>query len=124
MFILLFPAVGLASEQAEQPGIFTGDLGNIIWTLITFLAVVFVLGKFAWKPILTALQKREDFIRDSLGQAKQDREAAEALLKQYSEKLEKASEEAGAVVEEARRDAEETRKRIHAEAKSEGEAMV
>ena len=54
-----------AGEAADKPTLFTGDLGNIIWSLVTFVAVLIVLGKFAWKPILGALQQREDFIRDS-----------------------------------------------------------
>ena len=69
---LLPAAKALGAESAEGaggPSLFTGDLGNIFWSLLTFAAVIFVLGKFAWKPILGALQKREDFIRDSLKKA-------------------------------------------------------
>ncbi len=68
----LTPVFG--SEGAEKTTLFTGDLGNILWSLLTFVAVLVVLGKFAWGPILGALKGREDFIRDSLEQAKKDRE--------------------------------------------------
>jgi len=69
--ILLLARTGeaIAAEGGESPGIFAGDIGNIIWTLATFLVVVAVLGRFAWGPILSALQKREEFIRQSLEQA-------------------------------------------------------
>src|SRR5262245_24179509 len=97
-----------AAEEhgGEQPSLFTGDLGNVIWSLVTFLAVLFVLGKFAWKPILGALQKREDFIRDSLERAKHDREESERKLKEYTDKIIAARAEATAIVEEGRRDAD------------------
>ncbi len=113
-----------AHGASEGPNLFTGDLGNIFWSLLTFVAVIGVLGKFAWRPILTALQKREQFIHDSLAQAKSDREAAEAKLKEYEHRLQEARTEASAIVDEGRRDADVVRQRIHADAKSESDAMV
>ncbi len=122
--LLLIVAPALGSEGAEQPTLFTGDLGNIIWSLLTFFAVLVVLGKFAWGPILRALQKREDFIRDSLEQARQDRQQAEARLGEYTDKLNAASVEGIAIVQEARHDAEEVKRKIEEDAKAEGAAMI
>ena len=116
--------VAVAAEGADQPNIFTGDLGNIIWSLATFLVVLIVLGKFAWGPILGALQKREEFIRDSLQQAKRDREAAEARLKEYGDKLDAAKREATAIVDEGRRDAEVVKRKIEEEAKAEADRLI
>ena len=115
-------AAGGAESGGDGPNLFTGDLGNVFWSLVTFGAVIAVLGKFAWKPILGALTKREQFIHDSLAQAKADREAAEARLKEYDEKLHAAREEATAIVEEGRRDAEVVRNRIHQEGRDEAAA--
>jgi F-type H+-transporting ATPase subunit b len=118
-------AVAAAEGGHEaSPGLFTGDLGNIIWSLVTFLAVVFVLGKFAWKPILNGLKKREEYIADSLRQAKEDREQAEARLREYTEQLHKAREEASALVEEGRRDADALRRKIESDARAEAEAAL
>jgi F-type H+-transporting ATPase subunit b len=113
-----------ATEGGESPSIFTGDIGNIIWTLLTFIAVLFVLGKFAWRPILTALQKREQYIRDSLNQAKEDRQQSEARLKEIEERLHNARDEASAIVDEGRRDAEVLKRKIEQEARSEADAML
>ena len=110
--------------HGETPSLFTGDLGNAFWTLLIFLLVVFTLGKFAWKPLLGLLQKREDFIRDSLAQAKEDREKAERVLAEHQAKLDQARAEASAIVEEGRRDAEVLHQKIKADAKNEGEAMI
>ena len=107
-----------------EPTIFTGDLGNIIWSLVTFLIVLVVLGKFAWGPILGALQKREDFIRDSLEQAKRDRDDAAAQLASYEKKQADSKAEASAIVEEGRRDAEVLKGKIEASAKAEADAAV
>lgn len=113
-----------ASEGGDAPTLFTGDLGNVFWSLLTFVAVLVVLGKFAWRPILGALQKREDFIRDSLTQAKRDREEAERRLKEYSDKIVAARTEATAIVEEGRRDAEVVKRRIEEESKAEAKAIL
>jgi len=123
--VALGAAAQAAAESSEGKGNpFAGDIGNALWTLVVFVLVVAVLGKFAWKPILGALQKREDFIRDSLAQAKQDREDAERRLKEYTEKVLAARAEATAIVDEGRRDAEVVKRGIEDEAKSEAKAIL
>jgi F-type H+-transporting ATPase subunit b len=92
--------------------------------LLTFGVVLFVLGKWAWGPILGALKTRENFIRDSLEQAKKDREEAEARLREYMAKLEAARAEASAIVQEARRDAEVLKRKLDEEAKAEAAATL
>ena len=127
VFLILVTAPALGAAAAGDGGdgnIFTGDLGYIIWTLVVFGLVVFVLGKFAWGPILEGLQQREDFIRDSLEKARIDRDSAQEQLKQYDDKLTEARAEATAIVEEGRRDAEVLRQRIEEEARAEAEKMI
>ena len=126
LFAILASATTTLGSQGggEQSTLFTGDLGNIIWSLITFFVVLAVLGKFAWGPILSALQKREEFIRDSLAQAKRDREDAERQLKEYTEKLVAARAEATAIVDEGRRDAEVLKRKIEDDAKVEAQASL
>lgn len=113
-----------AAEGGATGGPFEGNIGNALWTLIIFAVVVFVLGKFAWKPILAGLQQREQFIRTSLEQAKRDRDEAEARLREYSDKLTAARAEATAIVDEARNDAEAVRRRIEEEGRVEASAIV
>ncbi len=115
-------ASAAGGEGAGNP--FAGDIGNALWTLVVFVLVVFVLGKFAWGPILQALQKREDFIRDSLAQARKDREEAEKRLKEYGEKLAAARAEATALVDEGRRDADAVKRKIEEDARAEAARMV
>ena len=120
--LVALPAV--AAEGGGDANIFSGDLGNMIWTLVIFVLVLVVLGKFAWGPILERLQGREEFIRSALEEAKQDREAAEATLKKYEAKLAEARGEATAIVEEGRRDAEVVKQTIEDAAREEATKIV
>ena len=113
-----------AAEEARALSPFAGDLGNALWTLVIFVIVVVVLGKFAWGPILGLLQQREEFIHHSLAEAKRDRDEAEARLKEYTAKLQSAHAEAAALIEEARRDAERLREEIRQKARAEADRAV
>lgn len=108
----------------KAPVLLQFDPGTAVWTIIVFLIVFGLLAKFAWKPILAALKQREDFIRDSIEGAKRERAEAERLLKEYTERIEKARVEATAIVEEGKRDAEAARRRIHDDARKEAEEMI
>ena len=114
-------AAPLAASEAGGGGTspFEGNVGNAIWTLVVFAVVVFVLGKFAWGPILNGLSEREKFIRSSLEEARHDRKEAAAKLEEYTAKINAARSEATSIVEEARRDADEVKRRIHDEANDE-----
>jgi len=122
LLALSLPATASAQEAALNP--FSGDVGNAIWTLVIFLLVVVVLGKFAWGPILTLLQEREQFIHKSLSAAKHERHEAEALLKEYTEKLQAAKTEAAGLIEQARRDSDRLRDELRHKAQGEAEAIM
>ena len=121
---LLFSGLAWGSEGGEEVNLFAGDLGNAIWTLVIFILVIVVLGKFAWGPLLNALQQREQFIRDSLQEAKNDREAAEARLQEYETRLREATTEATQIVEEGRQDADKAKARIEETARTEADKML
>lgn len=127
--VWLLPLAASAAEEAHgageaAPSLFAGDAGVAIWTVLIFLLVVFILGKYAWKPLLSSLQAREDFIRDSLQRAREEREQAERRLAEYEEKLAAARAEATALVEEGRRDAEAVKAKIEATAREEGDKLM
>lgn len=105
-------------------GVFSGNIGNALWTVLIFLALLFVLGRYAWGPLLQGLQGREQFIRDSLEQARTERDEAHALLAQYESKLAEARGEVEAILDEARRDAGVVRQREEERAKDEAEKII
>jgi F-type H+-transporting ATPase subunit b len=90
------------------------DLG--IWTLVVFLLLVFVLGRFAWKPLLQGLEHRERAIHSALHEAQQARDEAARARVQLDEQLRRANDQVRAMLDEARRDAERTTAEMTAEA--------
>jgi F-type H+-transporting ATPase subunit b len=122
-------ALGAVPAFAAEPGegaanVFAGDVGNALWTVVIFLLVLYVLGKYAWGPILKSLQDRESFIRDALEKAKRDRDEAEARLREYEQRLAAARAEATAIVDEGRRDAEVVKRRVEEETRDEAAKML
>jgi F-type H+-transporting ATPase subunit b len=126
--VLAFTALSLPAAAQEHEAValspFAGDLGNAIWTLVIFLVVVLLLGKFAWGPVLGLLRQREEFIHKSLSDAKRDRDEAEARLKDYAAKLQSAQAEALTIVEGARRDGERLREELRQRAKTEADTQI
>jgi F-type H+-transporting ATPase subunit b len=77
-------------------------VGLIFWTLIAFLIVLFVLGKFAWQPILKSLKERETSIASAIASAA-DMKAEMAKMKSENEVLlGQAREERAAMIKEAK----------------------
>lgn len=91
----------------------TPSFGLIIWTLLAFVIVLFILKKYAWKPILNSLDEREKGIADSLETAQRVKAEMAQLKNENEEMLAKAREERGVMLKEAR----ETKERIIGEAK-------
>jgi len=113
-----------AAEEGATLSPFAGNVGNALWTLVIFVIVVVVLGKFAWGPVLSLLQEREEFIHKSLSDARRDREEAEARLRDYAGKLQSAQAEAVGIIESARKDAERLREELRTKARSEADTMI
>ena len=99
-------------------------VGLIIWTIITFLVVLFVLKKFAWPQLLAALDEREKRISDAIATAEQARQEAEEVLREHQQKLAAADEEARQIVAEAREAGANVRQTIVSQAREEAERML
>ncbi len=85
------------------------DPGMILWTWITFGIVLALLSKLALKPILAAIENRENSIREDIEKAQQQRDEAEALIAQHKEKMAAAEADAQALLKESRKLAEQAR---------------
>ncbi len=80
----------------------TPDFGLLIWTLLAFIIVLFILGKFAWPAIVKGLKQREQGITDALSTA-ENIKAEMAMMKNENEALlAKAREERAIMMKEAR----------------------
>ncbi len=109
------PGHGNAGASLEDPGEFRGDLA--IYTFVVFLLLLALLGKFAWPAISKALEEREKRIEGNIADAEAKHEQAKQLLAEHEAKLARTADEVRELMEEARRDAEHTKKQIVAEAK-------
>jgi F-type H+-transporting ATPase subunit b len=108
----------------------TPDLGLVFWTLLGFLAFWFIMGKFAFKPIISAIQKREETINEALQSANKAKEEMkhmhadnERLLAEAKEErlkiLKEAKDAKESIIQEAHTRANEEKTRILFEAKAE-----
>jgi len=70
------------------------DTGLIFWTAVDFLLLVFLLGKFAWKPLVKALEERENKIAQDKKDAQDARDAAVKIKAELEARLENISKEA------------------------------
>jgi len=102
----------------------TPDPGTIIWTIITFVILAFLLGRFAWRPLLRILEERETTVRDSLEQARKARAEAEEALRRNQEILAGARRETAAIIELGKREGEALRGEILAQARKEAMDLV
>jgi len=80
------------------------------WTIITFLLVLVILWKTAWKPILKALDDRANFVVDNIEKAKKEREEADKLYERYKSLIKEAEHKREEILGMAKREAEEIRK--------------
>ena len=98
--------------------------GLMIWTIISFVILLWILSRVAWKPILKALDEREQGIKDNIKAAEEARAAADQSLEEYKKRLAEAQAEAQALVSKARQDAERVRDDLLAKSKAESEQIV
>ena len=98
----------------------TPELGLIFWTSLSFLILLFILGKFAWKPILNAVNDREDSIKDALHEADKARLEMQNLKSDNEKILKEARAERDGMIKDAR----EIKDKMISEAKEEAKSQA
>ena len=98
--------------------------GLIIWTIVTFLAAMLILRRFAWKPLLGALAAREEKIRAQLERAEHAQAEAERLLKEHQRQLLAAEEQSQRIIREGRTLAEQMKSDILEKASSSARLLI
>ena len=102
----------------------TPAFGLIFWQTLIFLAVLFVLGKFAWKPILGALKSREDSIDEALKSAVMAKEEMASLKSDNEKLLNEAKQERNKMLKDAAKLAAEMKDQAMEDAKVVGEKII
>ena len=98
--------------------------GLIIWTIVTFVLLFLLLKKLAWKPIVGALESREEHIRQSLDRAEHAQQEAERLLEENRKERARAEEEAQKIRGEGRALGEKLKNEIVEKANQQARKMV
>jgi F-type H+-transporting ATPase subunit b len=100
------------------------DPGLFIWTIVTFLVLLGLLAKFAWRPLLQSLDARQETIRKSLADAEKARQELERLNRESEAIIRQARVEAEGIVAASRADAERLRGELREKARSEAEGII
>jgi F-type H+-transporting ATPase subunit b len=100
------------------------DPGLFIWTILTFLVLLALLAKFAWTPLLQALETRQNAIRKSLDDAQQARQELERLNAESTQIINRGRVEADAIIMQSRADGDRLREEIRARARTEADNIV
>lgn len=105
-------------------GLMKIDPGLIIWTLFIFGLLLLVLGRFVWKPILEAVRKREERIRESLEQAEQVQAEASRAMAEQKVEMEAHRQQMTETIKRAKVEADRAGKEALEKAKSEAAEMI
>ena len=117
--VLCAPACALARDGVP----YVGDLGQALAALAVFLVLLAVLGKWAWRPIVTELRRREEAVSREIDMASQKHEQADELLIRYRRRMDSAEQEAQELIAESRDKAAATSEEAVAAAREEAAAL-
>lgn len=122
--LLLLASGGGEGGAPNLPHAELGEIETLAWVWGIFLVLLGILWKFAWKPLLAAVEGREKRIADSLAKAEEIQRAAGEIAARQEAALAEAQAKSKAVLDEARAQAEEFRKRETEKARTEASAFL
>jgi F-type H+-transporting ATPase subunit b len=100
------------------------DPGLAIWTIITFLVLLWLLAKYAWRPLLRVLEARRETIKKSMEDAEQAKRELERLNRESAQILKNAHTEAESILSKGRADADKFREEMKQKARADAEAIT
>ncbi len=113
-----------AQEAGSGGNILTPNGGLMVWTLAIFGVLLFVLSKYAFRPITAAVAAREKALEDALEQAKADRAEAAAHLAEQRQLLQRAHGDAQRLLAEARTTGDTVRQQLLAQTHSQQQDLL
>jgi len=123
LLMAVTPSQAWAAGEGTTP-LFTVNLGTTVWTTIVFFALLGMLWKFAWGPILAAVDAREKAIQSALDEAATRQTEAQKLLEEHRQQLADARRQASELLAEGKAAGEKVRKEIEEKARGEAQAIV
>ncbi len=107
-----------------KEGLLKVDPGLLLWTVITFVVLLLLLWKTAWKPIVEALDARAEKIRGDIDQADKSRQEAEKVLAEHKELMANAKDESAKIIAQGTVEAEKVKNDIIEKAQSEAKDLA
>ena len=116
--------LAVIASEGGNGGLMDVNPGLMVWTVVTFVVLLLILRKVAWKPILAALDKRESDIKIALEQAEKAKEEAKQILEANQANLAKAEDESKKIIEQSRAYAENLKEQMINESKEQARKIV
>jgi F-type H+-transporting ATPase subunit b len=118
------PGAAFAADAGGKVDLLSPNTGLMFWTLLIFIVLLVVLSRYAFKPLLAAVEAREASLEAALTQAQQDREAAAKLLAEQQQQLDAARAEAQRLIADGRATAEKLRASMLEETKAQQQELL
>ncbi len=110
--------------QVLTEGLLKVDPGLLLWTVITFVFLLLILWKTAWKPIVEALDARSEKIRGDIDGAEKARLESEKLLTEHAELMKDAKQQAAGILEKGKEEAEALKNELLENARKDAVSIV
>ena len=116
--------LGQGGSESGGAALFDINVGLSAWTLVVFVGLLFILSKYAWGPILSAVEAREEGIKSALEEASEQNSEAARLLEEHREQLADARRQSSELIAEARTAGDRVRQEIEEKARSDAQAIL
>ncbi len=124
LLVLAFPATAFAAEEGGKVNLLSPNGGLMFWTLLIFIVLLIVLSRFAFKPLIEAVEAREASLEAMLTKAQQDRDSAAKLLAEQQAHLDASRAEAQKFIADGRATAEKLKNSMLEETKAQQQEMI
>ena len=124
LLVVATPSLALAAEEGGKVNLLSPSGGVMFWTLLIFLMLMVVLSRFAFKPLIAAVEAREAALEAAITKAQQDRDAAARLLAEQQANLDASRAEAQRLIAEGRATAEKLKVSMLEETKAAQQEML
>jgi F-type H+-transporting ATPase subunit b len=120
----LLPSIAATVKEGGGANLLTPNGGLMFWTIVIFALLLVILSRFAFKPMLAAVEAREKKLQADLDDARRDREEAMRVLAEHRAQLEKARSEAQKLIADGRTTAEKLRSDLLEQTKAQQQEML
>jgi F-type H+-transporting ATPase subunit b len=122
--LVTLPRIAFAAQEGEKADLLSLKGGLMFWTLAIFIVLLFVLSRFAFKPLIAAVEAREAALDAAIQKAQRDRDEAMKLLEEQQRQLEAARGEAQRFIADGRATAEKLKNSMLEETKIQQQEMM